>query len=96
MRSLLDQPTVIEYQNTIRMLNRRQSVGNHEHCAPLQQSVDRLLHQSFTLGIERRCGFVENEDWRVGEEGPRNGQPLALSTREPCSPFTQIRIPPLR
>ena len=51
----------------------------------------------FGDGIERRRGFVEDQQPRVSQQRPRNGKPLLLSARNPLAAFAQYGIePPLR
>lgn len=43
-----------------------------------QIGLDDLL----AFGIKRRGGFIKNENARLGDERPCNGDPLALSARQ--------------
>ena len=47
------------------------------------------LDQALGLGVQGRGRFVEDEDGRVLEQGPGDGQPLALAARKlpPRSPM---------
>ena len=65
-----------------RRARRSRAVRDDEHGAAGEQPVDRLLHQALRLGVERRSGFIENEDRRVGEQGPRDRQALSLAAGE--------------
>src|SRR6266404_2332079 len=78
----LNDLATIEHYYLIGVRDRRQPVGDHEHRPPSQQPVDRFLYEPLRLGIERGSGFIENEDWRVTEQGPCNRQALPLATRE--------------
>ena len=48
--------------------------------APAHQHVQRSLHGSLVLGVQRRGGFVEQEDGRVLQDGAGDGEPLALAS----------------
>src|SRR3981081_2160938 len=92
VRSPLDDLAAFENEDLIGVRYRRQSVGDHEHRPALQESVNCFLHQTLRLGVERRSGFIENEDWGVGEQGPGNRQPLSLTTGEAGAPLTKQRL----
>ena len=38
---------------------------------------------SSEVAVERGCRFVEQQQWRILEKRPRDGDPLALATRKP-------------
>ncbi len=50
------------------------------------------LDQPFALGVEVAGGFVEDEDSRVGQNGPGDGDPLPLSAAEFDAPFADDRV----
>ena len=49
-------------------------------CAVFAQLVDGRLHLGLSHGVARGGGLVAHEDRRVADEGPRDGQALALPT----------------
>jgi hypothetical protein len=57
-------------------------VRDDEGGAADHEAVQRLLHQLLRLGVQRACGLVEEEDGRVLEHGPGNGDPLLLAAGE--------------
>ena len=59
-----------------------EAMRDDDHGAALHQVGQRGLHQRLALGIERRGGFVENENGRVLEDGAGNGHALALAAGE--------------
>ncbi len=52
-------------------------VGEEER-ALLAGEIQRLLDQILRLGVHRRGGLVQDQDARVGQDGPRQRQPLLL------------------
>ena len=76
--------------------NGRKPMRDHHHGAVLHQVGQRGLHQGFAFGIERRGGFVQNQDGRVLEDGARDGQALALAAGEPEALFADHRLVALR
>src|SRR4029079_15138090 len=79
----------IEHEDLIRVNNRGKPVRNHEHRPSLEQSVHSYLYQPFRFCIERRCGFVQNENRRISKQGACNRESLPLSARQPRAPLTQ-------
>jgi hypothetical protein len=61
----------------------RQAVGDHQGGAALHQPFQRRLHQRLALGVERRGGFVQQQDRRVLQEGAGDGDALALTAGQP-------------
>ena len=80
MGSLLDEPTLIEDQDTIGSLNGGEPVGDDEGRATGHEALERFLYQPFRFRIERRCGLIEEEHAWILEDGPRDGETLALSS----------------
>ena len=60
----------------------RQAVGDHERRAALHDRRQRRLDLALGGGVDRRRRLVEDQDARVGDERPRDGDALALAARE--------------
>ena len=60
------------------------------------RAVERGLDQPLVLGVERRGGLVQKQDRRLADQGPRDGQPLALAAGQRPAAFTQWLVQPLR
>ena len=43
----------------------REPMRDDEHGAVLQQARDSFLHHPLGFGIQRRCGLIENQEWRI-------------------------------
>ena len=54
--------TFMEADDVVRIYDGAQSVRNHQRCAVHQQCVECLHNFRLSLGIERACRFVENDD----------------------------------
>ena len=54
-----------QHHDPIGLLNRGQTMGNDEGRSPLHQIGKSQLDDSFGLGIQCRCRFVENKQGRV-------------------------------
>ena len=57
-------------------------MGDDDGRAILHKVLDSILNEAFGLGVERRSGFVEDEDRRVFEDSTSNRYALTLATRE--------------
>ncbi len=82
MRSLLDQMSLVEHENTVGLRHRRQPVRDHQRRAALHDLIERALHQGLAFGIERAGRFVKKQDRRIAKERTGNCDALALSGRE--------------
>ena len=56
-----------------------EAVGYHQRGATLAQLVQRRLNCVFRLCIQRRGGFVKQQDRRVPKQRTRDGHPLSLA-----------------
>ena len=69
----------VEYQNTIRVLDRAEAVSDDQHGAVFGESLDCGLDRVLTLRIECRSWLIEDDDWRGFEKSACYGTPLALA-----------------
>lgn len=60
------------------MLDGGQAVRNDQGGTSLHQALQGVLYQPFGFGVQRRGGFVQDQDGGVLVQRPRNRQPLAL------------------
>lgn len=63
----------------IGVANRRQPVGHDHDGSAARQLAHDLGDGRLVLAVEGRGDLVKQEDGRVLEEGPRDGDPLALA-----------------
>src|SRR5271155_192104 len=80
VRSALNDAPCFDDQNLVRAAYRGQAVGDDESGAPTHQVAQALLDERFGFGVEARSGLVENQDARVGQDGARDGDALALAS----------------
>ena len=81
--SAFDHKTGIEDMDHIRMLNGREPVRDDDGRPPLHQNLEGILDLPLRIRIQRAGGLVQQQDWRVLQNGP--GPPESLV---PCSPIT--------
>ena len=79
MQAALDDLAALDHQNGVGVHDGVQAVGDHDGGAVLAEMVDRLLHGFFGFRIQRRGGFIEQDDRRVLDQRPRHRDALALA-----------------
>src|SRR5579862_447482 len=79
VRPALHDPAAFHYKNLICAANRRKPMRDHERRAPLHQVFEPFLNQGLGFRIQARGGFVQNQNPRIGENGPSDGDTLTLS-----------------
>ena len=69
-------------------------MGNHQHRVLAFKALDRLLHQPFALGIQGTGGPIEDQQFGLPQNRPRQAQPLPWPplSRWPRSP-TNVPYP---
>src|SRR5262249_7253698 len=80
MCPVLDNTSLLEYQNGVRGPHGRQAMGDEEYGAAPTHLGEIALDHGFRLVVERTGGFVEDKKAWVAHQGPGNGQALALTT----------------
>ena len=56
------------------------------------QFLQRGLHQCLAFRIQRRGRFVKQQQWRVAQDGARNGDALALAARQCHAALAERRL----
>jgi hypothetical protein len=82
VRAALDDAALVHHQDDVGALDGGQAVGDHQRGAAAHDAVERGLDVALGFGVERRGGFVEDEDRRVLQQRPGDGQALALAAGE--------------
>ncbi|MNI36171.1 hypothetical protein D3C73_902140 [compost metagenome] len=70
---------MIHHQDQISILNGRETVGNDKACSAFHQLIHRLLNLNLCPRIDAARRFIKNEDGRVSQDCPGNGQQLLLT-----------------
>ena len=60
---------------------------NEQRRAPVQHAVDRALDLVFGGAVDGARRVVQDQDARVGKQGARDGDPLALAAGKRDSSF---------
>ena len=67
-------------------------MGNDHHSLVLNQPGERFLNSGFIFHIQAGAGFVEQDDRCVLQEGPGNGNALALAAGQLAAVFADFRL----
>ena len=67
-------------------------MGDAQGGAPDHERFEGGLNGPLRLGIEGAGRLIENEDGRVAQDRPGNGNALTLSARQRITPFSDHRI----
>ena len=86
MRAALYDASFMQHADKVGMPDGRESVCNDEGRAFRHQMLQCFLHQFFGFRVQRRSGFIENEDRRVLQYRTRDTQALTLSSGEARTP----------
>lgn len=82
MGALLQNFAVGQHDDVVGVLDRGQAVGDHEHGADAAHLFQRILNQQLGLGVNIRCGFVQNHNAGLVDDGTRKAEQLPLASRE--------------
>ena len=75
----LDDPPVVDDDDAVGLHRRRQSMGDEDGGASLEEDVEGGFDLRLREEVEVRGRFVEHEHAGVGEEGARERDELALA-----------------
>src|SRR4029079_18723174 len=90
--ALLDDRSVLEDDDEVRVADGRETVGDDERGAAVEQAAQRALDASLGADVDRARGLVEEEEARVGEQRPTERDELALAQREPEAALAELRV----
>ena len=69
-----------------------QAMSHDDSGASLTRFVQRLLHHRLALGVQRRRGFVQQEDLGIAHQGSGDGDALLLATAELGAALSDLRL----
>src|SRR5690606_30499378 len=82
VRPGLDDATVVEDEDPVRALDRRQTVRDDERRATTAERTQAVADERLALAVEAGRRLVEQQDARVRENGARDAYALPLTTRQ--------------
>jgi len=80
VRPALDDRTLMQHEDDVRVTDRRQTVGDRDRRAAVEQPRNAFEDQVLRFRIERGRRFVEQKNGRVADQRSGDGDPLALSS----------------
>ena len=89
-------PALFHHDDLVGGQNGGEPVRNRDHGAALRQPFERELDLLFRFGVERGGGFVEEENGRVLEQRPGDGEALLLSAGKETAFVADERLVALR
>ena len=92
MRALFHDAALGQHDHTVGVFDGGQPVRDHQRGAVVHEFLQRRLDQAFGLGIQRRGGFIQNQNGRVLQQRARDGNSLAFSTRKALPALSHVRI----
>src|SRR5262249_5442750 len=79
MRATLGDTALVEHDDAVGVFHRRQPMRNDESSTATQERRQSGLYQEFSFGIDAGGGFVKHEHARIGQQGARKAEQLALA-----------------
>lgn len=79
MGALLDDASAVEDDEAVHAGDGAQAVGDHEGRTSVHQPPQGVLDQEFALRVQRAGRLVEQQDRGVAQDGPGEGDALALT-----------------
>src|SRR5579872_1507545 len=82
MAAVFDNVPGLDGDDPVGMAHRRQAMGDDEHRSARGDLAHVTLDDVLALVVERAGGFIENQDFGIGDQRSGNGDPLALAPRK--------------
>ena len=79
MGSFFDDAAMVDDDDVVGIADRTQAMGDDDGRTAFHEAVQGGLDDFFAFRIEGRRRFIEDEDARVLEDGPGDGDTLALA-----------------
>lgn len=92
MRTVLDNPTSFEDDDSVHVLEGREPVSNGDDGFAFHDTMKSILNQLFALAVECAGRLVEQENRRGFQDGTSNSDALALSSGEFDPAFSNLGI----
>ena len=92
VRAVFHDASALDRDDAVGAAHRREAMGDDEDRAPLRNAPHVVLDDPLALVIERARRLVEDQDARIGDEGARDGDALALAAGEIAAALADDRV----
>ena len=92
MGTLFHDALLAQHKDTVVVLDGGQAVGDGQGGAAVRQLFKALPHKDLALVVQCAGGFVQNQDGRVLQEYPGNGDALLLSAGQLDAALAHIGV----
>ena len=89
---MFDQPPPIEHKDLVSLLNCPKPVRHRDHGAVPGQAPQGQVDGCFGHGVQIGGWLVEQQDRRIAQDGPCDGQALPLAAREQTPHLAYPRV----
>src|SRR5215469_1606555 len=79
--SALHNSALFNHKDRVGALNRREPMGDYNRCFATDETPQSIKHGLFGQGVEARTGLVHDENGRVANDRPSDGDALTLTAR---------------
>src|SRR6266516_1279447 len=79
---LFSNAAILQNDDSIHLADSAEAMSNHEHGTPLRQTFQSAHHLGFGFDIKAGSRLVHNDDWRITQYGPCDGDALTLPSRK--------------
>ncbi len=88
----LHDAAVVEHEEAVGGLDGGEPVRDDEGGASLHEPLQGLLHEGLRRGVKGRGGLVEQQQARIAQQGPGDGDALALPTAQLDPPLAHLGV----
>src|SRR5262245_8260232 len=81
--SAFDYTTVIKHENLVSVHDSGKPVRDYDGSTLEHQSLHSFLDESLRSCVHTRRRFIQNQNWRILQECPRNRKPLLFAHTQP-------------
>ena len=80
MIAALNDPALVHHADQISIHSRAQSMSDHKHGVLTFELLNGLPHQTLSFPIMSTGGLIKNQQFRISQNGPLQGDALPLAT----------------
>ena len=89
---MFDDTALLDHHDAVTGQHGGEPMGDHQGGAVTHQFFQRGLHQRLALRIERRGGFIEQQQRRIAQDGTRDCDALALAAGQRDAALAELRF----